>query len=238
MPSPRLYWENDGGLEFEAVVLSVTESAIQLSASGFFPGGGGQPPDRGELHLPDGRVIAISHASRGEGDACWHHTESPPPGDLIGCSVSGKVDAGYRTALSRPHTALHILNAIALRDHGGWITGCQIGTEISRIDFKVETPLTSLAADLEAKTRAVIEAALEVSSRFVPEAEFGDDFVRTLEARPPVIAGQVRVIDIAGFDSQACGGTHASNTAELGRLSVVRTENKGRINKRLYIRLG
>jgi len=52
-----------------------------------------------------------------------------------------------------------------------------------------------------------------------------------------VVDGQVRVVEIEGFDAQACGGTHVASTAELGRLSIVRTENKGRVNKRLYVRL-
>jgi misacylated tRNA(Ala) deacylase len=65
-----------------------------------------------------------------------------------------------------------------------------------------------------------------------------DDLLRTLEAKPPVSGGQVRVVEIQGFEAQACGGTHVRNTSEVGRFSIFRTENKGKINKRLYVRLG
>lgn len=236
MPSPSLYWEPDGGLAFEAVVLSTQGSAVQLSVSGFFPGGGGQPADRGVLHFGDGARVTITHASRDAAGQIWHHTVEPA-GDWTGERVLGRVDRDHRAALSRHHTALHILNALALKHHDGWITGCQIGPELSRIDFKLETPLAQLATELQARANDVIASNRRVSARFVSEAEFGDDVVRTLEARPPVIDGRVRVIEIEGFDAQACGGTHASNTFELGRLTVVRTENKGRINKRLYVRL-
>jgi misacylated tRNA(Ala) deacylase len=64
-----------------------------------------------------------------------------------------------------------------------------------------------------------------------------DDMLRTLEVKPPVYGGQVRIVEIEGFDAQACGGTHVVSTAEIGRLSIFRTENKGKINKRMYVRL-
>ena len=74
---------------------------------------------------------------------------------------------------------------------------------------------------------------------YLPEAEFRKrtDLLRTLEAQPPASGGRVRVVEIQGFDAQACGGTHARSTAEVGRFSIFRTENKGKINKRLYVRL-
>jgi len=97
----------------------------------------------------------------------------------------------------------------------------------------------AMCAELEAKVNAVLAADLALTSRYIPEAEFRgrDDLLRTLEAKPPVVDGRVRVVEIAGFDAQACGGTHVSRTSEVGRLSIVRTENKGKINKRLYVRL-
>jgi misacylated tRNA(Ala) deacylase len=74
---------------------------------------------------------------------------------------------------------------------------------------------------------------------YVSEEEFRkrEDLIRTLEVKPPVSGGRVRVVEIQGFEAQACGGTHVKNTSEVGRVSIFRTENKGRINKRLYIRL-
>jgi misacylated tRNA(Ala) deacylase len=93
--------------------------------------------------------------------------------------------------------------------------------------------------ELERKVNAVLAGDHALRSYTIPEAEFRQraDLLRTLEVKPPVSHGQVRIVEIEGFDAQACGGTHVHSTAEVGRFSIFRTENKGRINKRLYVRL-
>ena len=139
----------------------------------------------------------------------------------------------------RYHTVLHILNTIALRDYQGWITGVQIGVDYSRIDFKLENYSAAVCAELEQKVNAVIAANHTIKSYAIKEDEFHrrEDLLRTLEVKPPISHGLVRVVEIEGFDAQACGGTHIHSTSESGRFSIFRTENKGRINKRLYLRL-
>ncbi|MGB8213054.1 MAG: hypothetical protein WCE68_05795 [Anaerolineales bacterium] len=126
-----------------------------------------------------------------------------------------------------------------MKDNQGWITGVQIGEEYSRIDFKLENFSAALCRALEQKVNAVIAGDHMLKAYSLPEQEFRrrDDLLRTLEVKPPILHGQVRVVEIDGFDAQACGGTHVHTTAELGRFSIFRTENKGRINKRLYVRL-
>jgi misacylated tRNA(Ala) deacylase len=132
-----------------------------------------------------------------------------------------------------------VLNTIVLRDYGGWITGAQIATDYARIDFRLDRLSAQLSTELENKVNAVLQSDHAITAYNLTEEEFRarSDLMRTLEVRPPVIDGRVRVVEIAGFDAQACGGTHAHSTRELGRLSIFRTENKGRINKRLYVRL-
>jgi misacylated tRNA(Ala) deacylase len=154
-------------------------------------------------------------------------------------SVQLILNQDRRMALMRYHTVLHILNTIALRDYQGWITGVQIGAEYSRIDFKLENFSTVVCAELEQKVNAVIAGNLAIKSYAIPEDEFRQrtDLLRTLEVKPPISHGQVRVVEIMGFDAQACGGTHVHSTSEAGQFSIFRMENKGRINKRLYVRL-
>jgi len=149
------------------------------------------------------------------------------------------VNKERRLALTRYHTVLHVLNTIALRDYGGWITGVQIGVDQSRIDFKLDSLSAAMCAELEGKVNAVLAGNHALKAYYLSEEEFRrrDDLLRTLEARPPVSDGRVRVVEIQGFDAQACGGTHVGSTSEVGRFAIVRTENKGRINKRLYVRL-
>jgi misacylated tRNA(Ala) deacylase len=111
--------------------------------------------------------------------------------------------------------------------------------DYSRIDFKWEGFSPAVCGGLESKVNAVLLGNHALRSYYMPEEDFlkRQDLLRTLGVKPPVIGGRVRVVEIVGFDAQACGGTHAGSTGELGRFSIFRTENKGKINKRLYIRL-
>jgi misacylated tRNA(Ala) deacylase len=238
-PTVRLYWEDDHCLEAEANVVAVRDHALAFDRTCLYPGGGGQPADTGRAELAAGHVLEIVAVAADADDVVWHTTKSAPPPDIVGQPVRLVLDRNRRLALTRYHTVLHVLNTIALRDYGGWITGVQIGVDYSRIDFKLDGFSPALCAELERKVNTVLAQSHSLKAYYLPEAEFRarDGLLRTLEVKPPVLDGRVRVVEIEGFDAQACGGTHVSNTSELGRLSIFRTENKGRINKRLYVRL-
>jgi misacylated tRNA(Ala) deacylase len=235
----RLYLHDDHCFEADATVVAVRENSVAFDQTCFYPGGGGQPPDAGSVRFRSGEVLHIATVHADADDAIWHLATSPPPADILGQAARLLLDTERRLALTRYHTVLHVLNTIALRDHGGWITGVQIGTEYSRIDFKLEGFSPALRGELETKVNAVLAGNHALRSYYLPEAEFQtrDDLLRTLEVAPPVSDGRVRVVEIEGFDAQACGGTHVSNTSEVGAFSIFRTENKGKINKRLYVRL-
>ena len=242
MPRPatlRLYLQDDDCFEAEATVVAAHDGGVAFDRTCFYPGGGGQPADTGEAQLEDGSFLAITSAYADADGVVWHVCDPAARTELVGQRAVLSIDAERRRALSRHHTVLHILNTIALRDYGGWITGAQIGVEHSRIDFKIDGFSAALAAELEAKANDVLEADRALETYYIAEQEFRDrgDLLRTLEVKPPVIEGRVRVVAIAGFDAQACGGTHVHATGEVGRLSIFRTENKGKINKRLYVRL-
>ena len=235
----RLYLQDDHLFEADATVVAVRENSVAFDQTCFYPGGGGQPPDEGSVRLESGEVLEIVSAHADPGGIIWHLSKSPPPPDIVGQPARLSLNRERRLALMRYHTVLHVLNTIALRDYGGWITGVQIAAEYSRIDFKLEGFSAAMSAELEKKVNEVLEENHALKSYYVPEEEFRgrDDLLRTLEAKPPVSGGQVRVLEIQGFDAQACGGTHIRTTSEVGRFSIFRTENKGKINKRLYVRL-
>jgi len=235
----RLYLDDDHCLEADATVVAVSDDAFAFDRTCFYPGGGGQPPDDGVVRIGDGEPVAIASVRADADEIVWHVSAVPPPAGAPGTPARLIVNRQRRLALTRYHTVLHVLNTIALRDYGGWITGVQIGVDYSRIDFKLETLSAALCAELARKVNAVLEGDHRLRAYFIPEEEFRsrDDLLRTLEARPPVWGGRVRVVEIEGFDAQACGGTHVRATSEVGRFAIVRTENKGRINKRLYVRL-
>lgn len=235
----RLYLQEDHCFEAEAIVVAVRENAVAFDRTCFYPGGGGQPSDEGSVRVGSGAVLEIVSVHADPEEIIWRITKSPSPPSVLGQPAKLIVSRERRLALMRYHTVLHVLNTIALRDYGGWITGVQIGVDYSRIDFKLEGFSAAMRAELEKKVRTVLEGNHAVKSYYLPEEEFRrrDDLLRTLEAKPPVSGGQVRVVEIEGFDAQACGGTHVRTTAEVGKFSIFRTENKGKINKRLYVRL-
>lgn len=238
-PTTRLYLQDDHCFETDASIVAVRESSIAFDQTCFYPGGGGQPPDQGSVRLSSGEVLDIVSVRADEDDILWHEVSSGLPAGLLGEPGRLTLDRDRRLALTRYHTVLHVLNTIALRDYGGWITGVQIAVDYSRIDFKLEGFSAALCTELERKVNAVLDANHALRAHYISEEEFRqrEDLLRTLEVKPPIAQGRVRVVEIQGFDAQACGGTHVSSTSEVGRFSIFRTENKGKINKRLYVRL-
>jgi len=235
----RAYLVDDECLRIDAVIVAVRATAFACDRTCFYPGGGGQPSDDGIVRLTDGTTIDIASAHADDADVIWHLCKVSVPPELVGRRVQLVVNVDRRNALSRYHTVLHVLNAIALRDYGGWITGAQIATDYARIDFKLDGFSSALFAALEHKVNAVLQGDHAITAHELSAEEFNrrGDLLRTLEVKPPVVDGMVRVVEIHGFDAQACGGTHVHSTRELGQFSITRTENKGRINKRLYVRL-
>jgi misacylated tRNA(Ala) deacylase len=235
----RLYLADDHCYETDAIVVAVDDGALAFDRSCFYPGGGGQPPDQGRVELRGGETLRVTSVHVDSDGMLWHAVEGNPSSALIGESASLFLDRERRLVLTRYHTVLHVLNTLALRDYGGWITGVQIGIDYSRIDFKLEGFTAALCAELQRKVNDVLAASHALRAYTISEEEFRvrDDLLRTLEVKPPIVEGRVRVVEIQGFDAQACGGTHVTTTSEVGRFSIFRTENKGRINKRLYVKL-
>lgn len=237
-PTQRLYLEDARALQATATAVAVQGDRVAFDRSLFYPGGGGQPPDRGRLAFDDGRAIDVLDVAADDAGVVWHQC-ADATALFVGQRLTLVVDGARRAALSRFHTVLHVLNTVALRSFDAWITGCQIGADYSRIDFKLDRLSPELVQSLAAGVNAVLAGDHPVRSLSLPEEEFRrrPELLRTLDVRPPVIDGRVRVVEIEGFDAQACGGTHVAHTREIGRLRIVRTENKGRSNKRLYVEL-
>jgi misacylated tRNA(Ala) deacylase len=228
----RLYLDQAYQREFDAEVLACSDGWFTLSQTAFHPGGGGQPHDRGEL-LVAGEPLAIRAIREDDAGALWHSVGR----DLEpGTAVRGVIDWPFRYALMRHHALLHVVNTVALRELGGVITGAQIGPERSRIDFKLAQFAREQIADFEQRVNDVIGRGLAVCSSVISEEEFRrrPELIRTLNVLPPIVDGTVRIVEIAGFDAQACGGTHVHSTSEIGAARVEKFDNKGKDNKRFY----
>ena len=229
----------------EARVLEVAGAdgppLVVLDTTPFYPGGGGQPSDRGLiLRAGDGRSWTVRAAKRLGGDIV-HELEAPEDGVLPAAGDRVRVDVEWarRYALMRTHTALHALCGVVWRDHGALVTGGNMEPGSGRMDFEFETMSGDLVGAIEAKVNDELRLARDVRVNLLPrdEAFAIPDLIRTkVNLLPPGIA-EIRTIEIVGLDLQADGGTHVANTREVGGIRVTGYESKGRINKRIRLEL-
>jgi misacylated tRNA(Ala) deacylase len=230
----ELLFRDDGYLRScAAKIIAVDERGIRLDRTVFYPTGGGQPGDTGVLRLGSGQSLAIVDTVKGGlPDEVIH---LPATGSALpepGSEVVAEIDWDRRFRLMRMHTCLHLLCAVV----PGAVTGGQVSDGRARLDFDV--PGSSLDKEaIMTRLNALIAEALPVGPRWITDEELkaGPELVRTMSVKPPRGMGRVRLMEIAGIDLQPCGGTHISNTAEIGPVSVTKIENKGRQNRRVII---
>ena len=222
--------------KFEATVVATEGNRVALDRTAFYPGGGGQPADRGTLLWEDGKAQVVR--LRRQGDLVWHELDIEPP--PVGVSVSGVLDWEHRYKLMRTHTALHILCGVIWRDYGALVTGGNMKPLAARMDFELEHMSADFAQEVEEKINAEVAAARPVKIYILPREEAFQipDLIRTKVNLLPEGIRQVRIVEIEGLDMQADGGAHVANTREVGTIHIVGHESKGRINKRLRIALG
>jgi misacylated tRNA(Ala) deacylase len=211
---------------------------VVLDRTVFYPGGGGQPPDRGRLVASDGREWAV-RAARKVGDDIVHELEPGVAPPAVGDRLTAEIDWERRYALMRTHTALHTLCGVVWRDHRAQVTGGNMEPGGGRMDFEFETMSGELVGTIEERVNAELAAGREVRVKILPrdEAFAIPDLIRTKINLLPEGITEVRTIEIVGLDLQADGGTHVANTREVGSIRVTGYESKGRINKRIRIAL-
>jgi misacylated tRNA(Ala) deacylase len=215
-------------------------SMLFLDRTVFYPGGGGQPSDRGlVLRASDGRSWTV-RAARKAGNEVAHELE-PDGGDppAAGDIVRIDLDWARRLALMRTHTALHALCGVVWRDHRALVTGGNMEPGSGRMDFEFERMSGDLVDSIETAVNVELAAARDVRVAVLPrdEAFAIPDLIRTKVNLLPAGIEQIRTIEIVGLDLQADGGTHVANTREVGGIRVTGYESKGRINKRIRIEL-
>ena len=161
--------------------------------------------------------------------------ELPPAGTL----VHGEIDWARRHALMRTHTAMHVLCGVIWNEWGNAVTGGNMEPLEARMDFEFDPLPEGFAARVEELVNAEIAADRPIEVSFLPRdtALEDADLIRTKVNLIPESVSEIRVVDIVGLDKQADGGTHVASTAEIGRFEVVKTESKGKGNKRLRIRV-
>ena len=215
--------------EFEATVTAVDGADVCLDRTAFYATGGGQPHDTGRLG--DAQVVDVRKA----GDEVWHRIEGPVP--AVGDVVHGVVDWDRRHALMRTHTAMHVLCGVIWNEYAVPVTGGNMEPLSARMDFEFDPLPEGFGPHIEELVNAELEADRPIEVSFIPrdEAVLDGDLIRTKVSLVPESVKEVRVVNIVGLDKQADGGTHVHRTGEVGRVRVVKTESKGKGNKRIRV---
>ena len=230
----RLELDDQSLREWDATVLACDPEGIVLDRSAFYPGGGGQPPDHGVL-LWGGVQTRIVDARKG--DELYLLPLDGDPLPPAGTAVRGAVEDPRRTALMRTHSGLHVLCGVVFRDFGALVTGGNMEPLTARMDFNLEAVPPGFKEAVEDACNAELRLDRRIVVRTLARDEAFQipDIIRTATNLVPEDVKEVRIVDILGLDQQADGGTHVASTAQVGRLSVVKVENKGKGFRRLRI---
>jgi len=239
MMTKRLYHTDSYQSEFTAEVVSLDKDnhGVILSQTAFFPGGGGQPADKGALSYQTFKS-SVTKINNIDGQLIHFLAHSDPLPE-ISTSLVGKINWDYRYQLMRTHTAMHILCGVIFRDYGASVTGGNMAPLKGRMDFEFASLHKDLVALIEEAVNKEIDNARQVSWRNIPREEAFNipDLIRTKINLLPKEINEIRVVEIEGLDLQADGGTHVKNTSEVGRIKVADYKSKGRDNKRIYLDL-
>lgn len=213
------------------------EGGIILDATIFYPTSGGQPGDSGVLSW-DGGEIAIATAIKGQGADVILVPAEPAAMPAIGTRITQEIDWDRRLGHMRVHTALHLLSVVIPLP----VTGGSISVEKGRLDFNMPDAPEDKAA-LNDTLNRLIACNFAVSEEWISESELDaqPELVKTMSVAPPRGVGKIRLVRIGvgenTADLQPCGGTHVSNTSEIGKVRIGKIEKKGRQNRRVYLHL-
>jgi misacylated tRNA(Ala) deacylase len=219
--------------EDDAEVVAADDGRVALDRCVFYPTGGGQPHDTGTLTWDGGSAAVTSVAKDGEHVWLTLDAAGPP----VGTRVHGEIDWERRHELMRTHTALHVLCGVIWNEWSVPVTGGNMEPLSARMDFEFDPLPEGFAATVERRVNEELAAARPIEVTFLPRdtALEDEDLIRTKVSLIPASVPEIRVVDIVGLDKQADGGTHVHSTDEVGRIRVVKTESKGKGNKRIRI---
>ncbi|MCW5705696.1 alanyl-tRNA editing protein [Shinella sp.] len=223
----------------EAVVTAVhQDGGIELDQTCFYATSGGQPGDTGFLERADGSRIALGPAATGATkDIILHRPLEGEALPVVGETVVAHIDWARRYKLMRMHTACHLLSVVCPYP----ITGAAVGEEDSRVDFDMTETIDK--DEVTARLMALVAENHPVFVQWITDAELAENpgIVKSKNVRPPMGLGRVSLVCIgenSAIDSQPCGGTHVSETQEVGAIHIAKIEKKGKENRRFRIRFG
>jgi misacylated tRNA(Ala) deacylase len=218
--------------EFDAKVVKKKDNYVVLDKSAFYPLGGGQPSDTGILKWEGGESRVAEVQKKG----IIKHIVS---GELPEGDVHAVLDWDKRYAHMKMHTAQHVISGVVYDLYNARTVGNQIHADYSRVDFY---PISFSDEDL----KKIEDASNEVIQRNSPVKIYEEER-ESLEKRTdplrsnldliPSSITNLRIVEIEGFDVCPCAGTHVKSTEELGRLEIIKKENKGKDKERIIYTL-
>ncbi len=218
--------------EFRAGVTKIDGREVVLEATAFYPGGGGQPADKGSLGI--GPVNATVVDARREGGGIVHVLDRAIPDTVK--ELKGALDWDRRYTHMRYHTALHVLSGVIWKSFDARVTGGQMRPDRARMDFSFPGEWTAeVVGEIERLTNAALAENRPVKVYELPreEALGNPDLIRTQVNLVPERVRTIRIVEIEALDTQADGGTHVANTREVGEIELTAHKSKGRQNKRI-----
>ncbi|OHV76529.1 alanyl-tRNA editing protein [Rhizobium sp. LCM 4573] len=239
MPVEALYRDDFYLSTAEAVVTAIHEDGgIELDRTCFYATSGGQPGDTGFLERSDGAKIQLAPTRHGATkDIVIHVPLEGEPQPLVGEKLTLHVDWPRRYRMMRMHTACHLLSVVCQYP----ITGAAVGEEEARVDFDMSETIDR--HEVTAKLMALVKENHPVYVQWITDEELAANpgIVKSKNVRPPMGLGRVSLVCIgenSSIDSQPCGGTHVSETQEVGAIHIAKIEKKGKENRRFRIRFG
>ena len=230
--------ERPDDLVVETSITDVRPGRVALARTLFYPGGGGQLADKGVIRWTGGEArVTGFEISAGK---IWHLLDTQT--EMTG-TVEAAVDPDFRRTMRQLHTDTHVLNALVFQHFdGALVTGVQMAEDgTARMDFDLQGADNDRLRSLEGPINDLIRQDIAVTCGYVPmhEAHAEHGLIRSRSvAPPPTPDGKIRIVEIAGLDRQACGGTHLSSTGGSPPIRILKIDNKGRHNRRVRIGLG
>jgi len=230
-----LYLEDSYRKECDSVVVSIKDGKyVVLDQTIFYPKGGGQPWDTGKVTKAD-EVYTVVYVGKFSGEISHEvdHT-GLKEGDRVHCLLNWE----RRYRLMRSHTAAHVFASLLCTGAGVLVTGNQLEEDKIRFDFSLEKFDRGTLEEYIEKANELFKKDIPVEWYELPrdEALKIPGLIKMAEAFPPNIPS-LRVVEIVGVDKQADGGTHVRNLKEVGQIKLLKTENKGKSNRRIYFTL-
>lgn len=227
-----LYLKDSYLRECDATLVSVKDGKfVVLDRTIFYPKGGGQPWDTGKITKND-ESFNVIYVGKFSGEISHEVDRSGlKEGDKVHCILNWE----RRYRLMRSHTAAHVFASLLCKETGALITGNQLGEDKIRFDFSLKEYNQEILKRYIDKSNELLEKDISVKWYELPKEEAMKipGVVKMAEALPPDIP-HLRIVEIVGVDKQADGGTHVKNLKEVGHIKLLKTENKGKNNRRVY----